>query len=54
MQIASACMASSVLTVSRSVSPFDVLLAEPLMFTTSAPRRLPASSNEVRVRVDAS
>ena len=40
--------------VSSSVSPFVTLLVDVEMFTTSADRRLPASSNEVRVRVEAS
>ena len=40
--------------VAQSVSPLLVLEDEPPRLTTSALRRLPASSNEVRVRVDAS
>jgi len=39
-------------TVSSSVSPLVTLDCDGLTLTTSAPRRLPASSNEVRVRVD--
>ena len=50
----SACIASSVATVSRSVSPLVVLDDEPPTFITSAPSRLPANSKELRVRVDAS
>ena len=47
-------MALSVIAVSSTVSPFliDELLTD--MFMTSAPRRLPASSNELWVRVEAS
>ena len=47
-------MASSVLHVSKSDSPLLTLELLLLMLTTSADKRLPASSNEVRVRVDAS
>ena len=50
----SGCIASRFFTVSRSVSPFTALDVEALMLITSAPSRLPASSNEVRVRVEAS
>ncbi len=42
------------MTVSLRVSPFSTLEPEPLTLTTSADRRLPASSNEVEVRVEAS
>ena len=50
----SGCMALSVIAVSISVSPFftDEVLTD--MFITSAPRRLPASSNDDWVRVEAS
>ena len=47
-------MAFKVMAVSISVSPFLTLDAPTAMFITSAPRRLPASSNEDCVRVDAS
>ena len=50
----SAAIASSVLAVSISVSPFDTLLVEEEIFTTSADNRFPAISKEVRVRVEAS
>ena len=40
------------MTVSFSVSPFSTLEPEPFTLTTSADRRLPASSNEVEVRVE--
>jgi hypothetical protein len=52
--ITSGCIASMVRTVSLSVSPLLTLDDEPPTFTTSALKRLPASSNDVRVRVDAS
>jgi hypothetical protein len=52
--ITSACIASRVATVSRKLSPLLVLDDEPPRLTTSALSRFPASSNEVRVRVDAS
>ena len=42
------------MTVSLRVSPLSTLEPEPLTLTTSAERRLPASSNEVEVRVEAS
>ena len=51
----SGCMALSVIAVSISVSPLrieDELTTD--MFITSAPSRLPASSNEAWVRVEAS
>src|SRR5215831_2410653 len=50
----SGCMALSVMVVSISVSP--LLMEDELtdMFMTSAPSRLPASSNEDWVRVEAS
>ena len=47
-------IASRVLAVSTRVSPFETLLSEPDMLITSAESRLPATSNEVLVRVDAS
>src|SRR5580704_14430356 len=47
-------MALSVMAVSISVSPFLTLDTPTAMFMTSAPRRLPASSNEDWVRVEAS
>jgi hypothetical protein len=50
----SGCMASRFFTVSRSVSPLLTLDVETEMLTTSAERRLPASSKLVRVRVLAS
>ena len=51
---ASAAMASSVLAVSIRVSPFETLLVDDEILTTSADSRFPAISNDVRVRVDAS
>ena len=48
MSAPSACM---VWNVSISDSPFSTLLPEAAMFTTSALRFLPASSNDTRVRV---
>ena len=39
--------------MSIRVSPFETLLVPAEIFTTSADKRLPAISNEVRVRVDA-
>ena len=50
----SGCIAFSVMAVSIRVSPFLIDEAPTDMLTTSAPRRLPASSNEVRVRVELS
>ena len=50
--MASACIASMFRIVSRSVSPLVTLDCAGLTFTTSAPSRFPASSNDVRVRVD--
>ncbi len=47
-------MAFKVIAVSISVSPFLTELVATDMLITSAPSRLPANSNEVRVRVDAS
>jgi hypothetical protein len=47
-------MASRLRTVSRSVSPFDTLDPLELKLTTSADSRFSASSNEIRVRVEAS
>jgi hypothetical protein len=54
MTTTSGCIASSVSTVSLSDSPLLTLELDAVMFTTSAERRLPASSNDVRVRVEAS
>ena len=45
-------MAFSVIAVSIRVSPFLMELVETCMLMTSPPRRLPASSKEVRVRVE--
>jgi hypothetical protein len=50
--IASARIAFSVIAVSISVSPFFTLDCAACMLTTSAPRRLPAISNERSVRVE--
>src|SRR3954452_25440698 len=50
----SGCMALSVMAVSTSVSPFLMDEEDTDMFMTSAPSRLPASSNEDWVRVEAS
>src|SRR5437868_999035 len=50
----SGCMALSVMAVSIRVSPFFRDELPTGMFITSAPSRLPASSNEDWVRVDAS
>ena len=50
----SGCMALSVIAVSISVSPFRIEDELVDMFITSAPRRLPASSNEAWVRVETS
>jgi hypothetical protein len=47
-------MALSVIAVSISVSPFFTEELATDMFMTSAPRRLPASSNDDCVRVEAS
>ena len=47
-------MALSVIAVSISVSPFFTDELPTAMFITSAPSRLPASSNEDCVRVEAS
>ena len=47
-------MALRVEAVSSSVSPLFTLLVETDMLMTSAPKRLPASSKEVRVRVESS
>ena len=47
-------MAFSVIAVSISVSPFFTDELPTAMFMTSAPRRLPASSKEDWVRVEAS
>ena len=45
-------MALSVIAVSISVSPFFMAEEDTAMFITSAPSRLPASSNDDCVRVD--
>ena len=45
-------MAFSVIAVSSSVSPFFTEQVATSMLMTSAPSRLPASSKEVRVRVE--
>ena len=47
-------MALSVMAVSISVSPFCTEEVDTFMFMTSAPSRLPASSKELCVRVEAS
>ncbi len=47
-------MALSVIAVSISVSPLRIEEEETDMFITSAPSRLPASSNEACVRVETS
>ena len=47
-------MALSVIAVSISVSPFCTEEVDTFMFMTSAPSRLPASSKELCVRVEAS
>ena len=47
-------IARSVRTVSISDSPFSTLEPEDVTLITSAPSTLPASSNEERVRVEAS
>ena len=54
MTIASGLWALSVRTVSFSDSPFSTLEPLAAKFTTSALRRLAASSKDERVRVDAS
>ncbi len=48
----SGCIASRLSAVSTSVSPFATDEDETEMLTASAERRLAASSNEVRVRVE--
>ena len=45
-------MAFNVIAVSIRVSPFLIELEPTDMLIVSAPRRLPASSNDVRVRVE--
>ena len=50
----SGCMALSVIAVSMRVSPFLMELSDTDIFITSLPRRFPASSKDVRVRVEAS
>ena len=45
-------MALRVIAVSIRVSPLRIELACTAMLMTSAPSRLPATSNEVRVRVE--
>ena len=52
MTMASARIALSVTAVSISVSPFFTLDCAACMLTTSAPSRLPAISNDSRVRVE--
>ncbi len=54
MTTQSAAIASRVRAVSISVSPLDTLLEEEAMLITSAERRLPAISKDVRVRGEAS
>src|SRR5262245_19312506 len=54
MTTQSAAIASSVFAVSIRVSPLLTLLPEDETFTTSADKRFPAISNDVRVRVEAS
>ena len=51
MAMKSIFIASSVLPVSMSVSPFCTELDAAAMLTSCAPRYLPANSNDVRVRV---
>ncbi len=51
MTMTSAAMALSVMAVSMRVSPFFTLDWPACMLTTSAPSRLPAISNDSRVRV---
>jgi len=48
----SGCMAFRVTAVSISVSPLEIDDERGLMLTTSAPRRLPANSKELCVRVE--
>ncbi len=48
----SGCIAFRVIAVSISVSPLRIEEAWTAMLMTSAPSRLPATSNEVRVRVE--
>ena len=50
----SGCIALSVIAVSIKVSPFFIAEFETFMFITSAPRRLPASSNDDKVLVELS
>ena len=45
-------MALIVMAVSITVSPFEIEEVEAAMFITSAPRRLPAISKELCVRVE--
>jgi hypothetical protein len=52
MTTQSAAIASNVLAVSINVSPFDTLLVEAEILTTSADSRFPAISKDVRVRVE--
>ena len=54
MTIMSAPSASTVRIVSTSDSPFDTDELAAAMLTTSADRFLAATSNDTRVRVDAS
>ena len=48
----SGCIAFKVIAVSISVSPLRIELTATAMLMTSPPSRLPATSNEVRVRVE--
>ena len=48
----SGCIAFKVIAVSIMVSPLTIELTATAMLITSAPSRLPATSNEVRVRVE--
>ena len=48
----SGCIAFKVIAVSISVSPLRIEETATAMLMTSAPSRLPATSNEVRVRVE--
>jgi hypothetical protein len=50
----SGCIAFKVIAVSIRVSPLTIELAGTDMLMTSPPSRLPATSNEVRVRVELS
>ncbi len=48
----SGCIAFNVIAVSIRVSPLTIELTATAMLMTSPPSRLPATSNEVRVRVE--